>query len=75
MSDIKRGDVVVLKSDGPDMTVRLIVGEAEDTFEKMYSEATKRQGFKDGDIICQWFKGDEIVEKAFPKESLVIKND
>lgn len=40
----KKGDVVVLKSGGPPMTVDLLPGE-------------RAIGKADGDYLCKWFKG------------------
>jgi uncharacterized protein YodC (DUF2158 family) len=62
--DIKDGDVVMLKSGGPKMTV-VYVGNSR----------TEHSG----NISCKWFRGDEKFEElqygSFSDESLVVVND
>jgi len=61
--DIKNGDVVTLKSDGPKMTV--------------VSVSSDPPGSKV--IVCKWFRGDvkyrDLQEGKFSPESLVLVND
>lgn len=72
MKALKPGDLVALKSGGPKMTIRRILGAEEDVSFQMIDDYIKRmKGFKDGDIICQWFEGNELKDGAFPSESLV----
>ncbi|MCI5209176.1 MAG: DUF2158 domain-containing protein, partial [Candidatus Electrothrix sp. ATG2] len=51
MSYIKVGDVVTLKSGGPNMTVQKIIGSSQSHADKLAS----LQAAKDGDVKCQWF--------------------
>ncbi len=51
------GDIVKLKSGGPDMTVRSIYADAHDKF--------------DGNYCCQWFAGKKLDKGIFPEESLI----
>lgn len=72
MSKFKKGDLVILKSGGPDMT---IVG----IFEKnssVYAESVAYEAYteKFGECVavyaCNWFEGNKKYESAFPEESL-----
>ena len=72
MQELKSGDVVMLKSGGPKMTIQRFVGDANDVSTKVQDEALKIiKGNKTGDVVCQWF--DENVSKndIFPVISLV----
>ncbi len=72
MKSVKTGELVQLKSGGPKMTVRRIIGGDTDVSFQMVDDYIKRiKGFKDGDVICQWFEGNELKDGAFPKESLI----
>ncbi|ABM04070.1 conserved hypothetical protein [Psychromonas ingrahamii 37] len=51
------GDVVKLKSGGPEMTVNKVFVNIDDEFT--------------GNYECQWFAGDKLDEGIFPEESLV----
>jgi uncharacterized protein YodC (DUF2158 family) len=54
----KVGDIVRLKSGGPDMVVRRVcVGYSSD--------------LPNGDYDCQWFAGKKLDKGTFPFESLV----
>ena len=50
----KPGDVVTLKSGGPDMTVKCY--EPQDST----------------DVVCTWFAGNQLIEKAFPQALLEL---
>lgn len=54
----KVGDIVKLKSGGPDMTV-----EAVDR--NFNNEET-------GSFTCQWFAGRKLDEGSFPLESIIL---
>ncbi|WP_144938391.1 DUF2158 domain-containing protein [Pseudomonas alabamensis] len=60
MSDFKKGDLVMLRSGGPKMTV----ADIDDFSEK------EPVGPKDG-VKCQWFEGNEVYERVF--DSAVLK--
>jgi len=50
------GDIVQLKSGGPKMTVYRIIGHDNDNNRTgMEDNVLKMAGYKDGDVICQWF--------------------
>lgn len=52
------GDIVRLKSGGPDMTIRTVVRNTREEF----------IGFYD----CQWFAGKKLESGRFPEESLEL---
>ena len=52
------GDIVKLKSGGPDMTVKELV-------------TSIGSGGFDGKYRCQWFAGKKLDNGVFPQESLV----
>jgi uncharacterized protein YodC (DUF2158 family) len=65
------GDVVQLKSGGPLMTVQRIIGDDTSNFMlKTADEFIKTQGFKNGDVICQWFNGNKLESGTFKADSL-----
>ncbi len=69
---LKIGDVVMLKSGGPKMTVQRFLGDSPDVSTKVQDEALKIiKGNKHGDIVCQWFDGNDSKNDIFPAESLV----
>ena len=69
---IKVGDVVTLKSGGPKMTVQRFLGDSPDVSTKVQDEALKIiRGNKSGDIVCQWFDGNDSKNDIFPAESLI----
>lgn len=51
------GDIVKLKSGGPDMTVKDVLTNMNDEFNSSYR--------------CQWFAGKKLDMGVFPEESLV----
>ncbi len=54
----KIGDVVQLKSGGPEMTVYGIIGE---TNLKEAIEVAAKSFYPEGSVLCQWFAGDGIT--------------
>jgi len=70
MSDFKIGDVVMLKSGGPKMTVNHVIGDENGN--KMIDSALMVQGFKKGDVNCEWFDGGESKKMSFKKETVEI---
>ncbi len=72
METLKIGDVVQLKSGGPKMTVQRIIGTDNNNIGlKAGDEFLKLRGFKDGDVICNWFEGSSLRDGTFKIESLV----
>ena len=76
MSDelnFKVGDIVSLKSGGPNMTVNKIIGQSRDQKIKNIELLLKAsKGYKDGDVKCQWFVNNELKEGYFTPETLKI---
>lgn len=70
--EYKIGDIVQLKSGGPQMTVQRIVGsDSSNLLIKAADEFMKSQGFREGDIVCQWFNGNKLESGTFKAEGLL----
>jgi uncharacterized protein YodC (DUF2158 family) len=66
------GDIVQLKSGGPKMTIQRVIGDDKSNFGlKATDEYLKIRGFTDGDVICQWFEGDNLRDGTFKISSLI----
>jgi uncharacterized protein YodC (DUF2158 family) len=66
------GDIVQLKSGGPKMTIQRVIGSDKSNFGlKAADEYFKIRGFTDGDVICQWFEGDNLRDGTFKVSSLI----
>ena len=68
---IEIGDIVKLKSGGPEMTVQIIIGQGEspgsmENFWDMFSFT----GLSKGDIICNWFVGQKLEYGYFKPDTL-----
>lgn len=71
MDSIKIGDVVQLKSGGPKMTVQRVLGSDQSNLGlKASDEFLKLKGFRDGDVICNWFEASSLKDGTFKVESL-----
>lgn len=71
MDSYKAGDIVVLKSGGPKMTVKRLIGHGMDSWQgKTNEQVLKIQGYKDGDLICVWFENNQLKEGIFPHETV-----
>jgi uncharacterized protein YodC (DUF2158 family) len=69
--DFKQGDIVMLKSGGPKMTIKRFLGDSSEVSSKVQDEALKIiKGNKEGDVVCQWFDGNASKNDIFPAESL-----
>jgi uncharacterized protein YodC (DUF2158 family) len=69
--EYKIGDIVQLKSGGPQMTVQRIVGsDNSNLLIKAADEFMKSQGFREDDIVCQWFNGNKLESGTFKAEGL-----
>lgn len=74
--EIKVGDIVMLKSGGPKMTIQRFLGDSQDVSTKVQDEAIKIiKGNKTGDVVCQWFDVNISKNDIFPSESLVKLNE
>ena len=56
------GDVVQLHSGGPKMTITAIIGSSENT---KGDRLAKKNGYIDGDVLCEWFDGLEKKTSLF----------
>lgn len=65
----KVGDVIELKSGGPKMTVKIIVG---DPTNGIADGSYKMQGFVDGDIGCNWFIKDVLKDGLFKADMVKL---
>lgn len=63
--EFKNGDVVELKSGGPKMTITRFIGEDKTGPITMQDKAYKMAGYKDGDVICQWFDKNALKSGVF----------
>ena len=70
------GDIVQLRSGGPKMTIQRVIGtERGNLGLKAADEYLKMRGFMDGDVICQWFEGDNLRDGTFKTASLIRLQD
>ncbi|HML55822.1 MAG TPA: DUF2158 domain-containing protein [Solidesulfovibrio magneticus] len=65
--EFKKGNVVQLKSGGPNMTVTGVVGENQDQL--VYFESS---GYSVGDVTVEFFAGNKLERGTFRKETLVL---
>jgi uncharacterized protein YodC (DUF2158 family) len=66
-----KGDIVQLKSGGPKMTVKGIVGNSSQALSKLENKAYKIHGIEDGTVICEWFLNNELKFGQFQSEMIV----
>ncbi len=67
------GDIVKLKSGGPDMTVKSVEKSAKSSHGlQLDLDAPKEFN---GYYTCQWFAGKKLESGRFPEESLDLKDD
>lgn len=73
MEELKITDVVQLNAGGPKMSILRFIGEDKSIFQlKSADEFIKLQGFREGDVICQWFDGNKLSTGTFKRETLII---
>lgn len=73
MDNFKAGELVRLKSGGPVMTVQRIIGKEEEiSFQRIDDYIRMIKGFREGDIVCQWFEDNELKFAAFPSTSIEV---
>lgn len=65
------GDIVQLKSGGPKMTIQRIIGDyQENDGLKRADNLIKLSGYKNGDLICQWFNDNKLETGTFNAEMI-----
>lgn len=64
------GDIVRLKSGGPDMTVTEVEKKRKTGF-GVYERDDNGAYVYNGDYTCQWFAGKKLDRGVFPEESLL----
>ena len=57
-----QGDIVVLRSGGPKMTVKKVIGIDTSRLEEI---AYHKAGFTEGDVVCEWFIDNTKHSDAF----------
>lgn len=67
--EFKQGDIVELKSGGPKMTVRAVVGQDH------LLDVAKVQGFIDGDVSVEYFLNNKLERGVFKKTSLKLTEE
>ncbi|WP_044213369.1 YodC family protein [Flammeovirga sp. OC4] len=72
--EFSKGDIVQLKSGGPKMTVKGIVGDSVQTLSRMENKAYKIHGVEEGTVICEWFLNNELKSGQFQPE-MIIKSE
>lgn len=71
MELLKTGDIVQLKSGGPKMTVQRILGADKTNLGlKAADEFLNLRGYREGDVVCQWFEGSALKDGTFKIETL-----
>lgn len=70
MANYKVGSVVRLRSGGPDMTIKTIIGKEKKMPFTLIDAAWKDKGLNDGDPICVWFEGNTSKEDGFSLDLL-----
>ncbi len=76
MEDFQIGNVVQLKSGGPEMTILRFIGGDKSNFGlNTADEFVKIKGYKDGDPVCQWFDSNQVKDGVFNRNSLLKIKD
>lgn len=67
------GDIVKLKSGGPDMTVKEVEKKIKvDQYGDFEEDANGKHVYiPNGNYTCQWFAGKKLDRGVFPEESLL----
>ena len=69
--EVKRGDIVQLKSGGPEMTIKGIIDNTNYPVNNSEAYDYKLSGLQKGDIICQWFgQNGELRTEGFNPDML-----
>ena len=70
MEELKLADRVKLNSGGPEMSILRFIGTDKQT--RISDDYLKKQGYKDGDVVCQWFEENKLLSGNFKRESLRV---
>jgi len=68
MDSFKIGDIVILKSGGPKMTVNHVIGAENGN--QIFDRTLIAHGYQKGDVNCEWFDGNQSKKNAFIKETI-----
>lgn len=73
MKEIVQGNVVKLKSGGPEMTVLRIIGQDNSNSREIQSDKLYvLSGHNNGNVICEWFDKLDSKSKIFKSSSLEL---
>ncbi len=75
MENIKKGDVIMLKSGGPCMTVATVISKDNNIvdkqrFEDRYEDLCLRFGESNAFYFAMWFTNTKLEEGYFPEETI-----
>ena len=71
----KTGTVVQLKSGGPEMTIKGIIGDKNSPLNQTEETGLKLGGYENGDVYCQWFNDSSKLESACFKPNMLDEAD
>ncbi len=72
---LQTGTVVQLKSGGPEMTIKGIIGDENSPLNKTEETGLKIRGYGEGDVYCQWFNDINKLESACFKPNMLDEID
>jgi uncharacterized protein YodC (DUF2158 family) len=73
MGQFIKGNVVRLKSGGPDMTIARVLGiEKDNAIIEMADSLILGAGYENGDLICEWFEKTTKKDGVFKASSVEL---